>query len=326
MKKTRKRELFALIGIIILAVVLIFSATRLFKAFDSENTQNEVLPPERKTITRDGVDYFPRQDIEVFLLMGIDREGPVEDSGSYRNEGMADTVVLLIFDQTAEEIRVLSLNRDSMVEMPVLGIGGRRAGTDYAQLALAHTYGSGLEDSCENLRETVSDLLYGITIDHYISLNMDAIAIVNDAVGGVRVTVTDDFSEVSDLPMGEVLLKGQQAVDFVRLRKGVGDQLNLSRMERQSEYMEGFLAALQSKLDESSTFPLSVYEDVSPYMVTDCSGTVFSSVVERYADYELVEVASLQGENVRGEEYMEYHLDEEALDELIIRLLYAEKK
>ena len=41
------------------------------------------------------------------------------------------------------------------------------------QLALAHTYGSGEEDSCENTVLAVENLLYGVGIDHYVSLTMD---------------------------------------------------------------------------------------------------------------------------------------------------------
>ena len=322
MKKFRTRDALGLIAVLLLALAFLYSATQLLE----HNLRPETAPQQSvsKTVTVDGVGYFPRQDVDVFLLMGIDRTGPVTASNSYNNDGEADTVILLIFDKTAEEIAVLNINRDAMVEMPVLGVGGQQAGTAFGQLALAHTYGTGLEDSCENLRKTVSDLLGGIHIDQYVAVNMDAIALVNDAVGGVTVTVTDDFAGV--LPAGEVTLLGQQAVDFVRLRKDVGDQLNVSRMNRQSVYMEGFLSALQEKLSSDSTLPVKMYESVSPYMVTDCSSTVFSSVMERYSDYTLREIVTLEGENVRGEEFMEFYLDEDALQKDVLRLFYAPKK
>jgi len=184
-----------------------------------------------------------------------------------------------------------------------------------------------MEDSCENIRQTVSDLLWGINIDHYVSLNMDAVALANDAVGGVTVTVTDDFSAVDEsIPLGEVTLHGQQSINFVRLRRDVGDQLNVSRMERQEAYMNGFLTSLKAKLGQGESFSLSLYESILPYMVTDCSANTFSAVLDDYGDYSLSEIITPDGENVRGEEYMEFHLDEEALDSLILRLFYAPKK
>ena len=59
--------------------------------------------------------------------------------------------------------------------------------------------------------------------NYYISMNMDAIAILNDAVGGVTVNVTDDFSAVDpSITKGEVTLKGDQALTFIQTRKDVG--------------------------------------------------------------------------------------------------------
>ena len=263
----------------------------------------------------------------MILVMGIDEEGPVKDSGSYRNNGEADMVAAVIIDQADESYTVLALNRDMMLEMPALGVGGKQAGTFYGQLALSHTYGSGLADSAENTRNTVSDLLYGIKIDHYVAMNMDAIGILNDAVGGVTVTVRDDFSAVDEtLATGLVTLNREQALNYVRTRKDVGNQLNLSRMERHKEYLQGLSAALNSKLDDSDTFAAELYEQMSPYMVTDCSLNVVSGLMQRCADYSLKQIHSLEGENVLGDTYYEFYADEEAMDALILELFYAPKK
>ena len=180
------------------------------------------------------------------LLMGIDEEGPVKASDSHKNTGEADMVALVIFDETSQQIDILCLNRDTMVEMPVLGIGGKNAGTFYGQLALSHAYGTGLEDSCENTKKAVSDFLYGLDISHYVAMNLDAISMLNDAVGGVTVNVTDDFSDVDPtIKQGENTLMGQQAIHYVQVRKDVGDQKNVSRMQRQQDYMEGFLKSFR---------------------------------------------------------------------------------
>lgn len=323
-KNAKKIAYFCVI--LILVLVMIFSGLQILESTVFYNQYNTEETFVSKTITRGGVDYFPRQDVTVIMVLGIDQYGVVEDSGSYNNNGDADMVVLLIFDEKNETAAALCLNRDTMVEMPVLGIGGSRAGTAYQQLTLSHTYGSGMEDSCENTRTTVSNLLYGINIDYYLSMNMDAISILNDAVGGVTVNVADDFSAVDpSITKGEMTLLGQQAINFVRTRKGVSDQLNISRMERQREYIDGFLAAMRKKMELSDSFALSAYSDISPYIVTDISSNVFSTMLQRYSGYELTEIVSPEGENVRGEEYMEFYVDEEKLDDLIIRLFYAPK-
>lgn len=327
-RRRKKSSLSVLVVVLLLIIVLIGCGIRLLdSAVFSDNRENGLQEEsEKKTITVNGVDYYPRQDITVILAMGIDTEGEMADSGSYNNDGEADVVSLIIFDELEECCTVLNLNRDSMVDMPVLGVDGRKAGTAYQQLALSHTYGSGLEDSCENTKETVSKLLNNIYIDYYIAANMDAIAIANDAVGGVTVNVTDDFSGVTDtIPMGQVTLKGRQATSFVRMRKEVGDQLNISRMERQKEYISGFMQSLRAKRGEGDSFIYSMYADISPYIVTDLSANALSGMYSRYEGYQLKDIISPKGENVRGKQYMEFYLDREALDKLILDVFYREK-
>lgn len=311
--------------ILILVLVIIFCGLQILESTLFKPTAGTVAPPS-KTITRDGVEYFPRQDITVMLVMGIDEFGPMQSSGESYNPGAADMVTLLIFDEKNEQTRILCLNRDTMLNVSVLGINGRKAGSTFAQLAIAHTYGTGMEDSCENTRDTVSEFLYGITIDHYVSANMDAINLMNDAVDGVTVYVEDDFSAVDPtITKGEVTLRGQQAINFVRTRKNLGDQLNISRMERHKAYASGFMDAFREKMDDGEEFAISLYEQISPYIVTDCSMTVLTSMMERYADYEIVEIVSPEGKNIMGEKYFEFHVDEEKLDALILRLFYEVK-
>lgn len=324
-KQKQLRKVLFLCIILILLVVLIISGLRILEStvFLKWHVPEETV--KSKTVTVDGVGYFPRQDITVIMVLGIDEFGPVVASETYTNPGAADMVALLVFDNQKKTCDVLCLNRDTMVEMPVLGIGGKQAGTIYGQLALSHTYGSGLKDSCENTKKTISDFLGGITIDYYVAMNMDAIAIANDAVGGVTVNVTDDFSDVDpSITKGQITLKGDQAINFVRTRKGVGDQKNLSRIERQKEYMEGFLAAFRQKGDDE-VFVLDTYDAVSRYIVTDCSAKTITTLLSRYADYDLGELISPEGENVMGEQYYEFYADEEKLDALVLRLFYAPK-
>ena len=324
-KNERKRLiLFCVVTVLVLAAMI--GGLRILESavFHAGDLQ---IDAETKTITRYGREYFPRQDITVLLMMGIDNTGPVESSGTHLNEGRADALMLAVLDHEKEDWTLLCLNRDTMVRMPVLGINGKPAGTYYGQLALAHTYGDGLESSCENTRNTVSSLLYGITIDHYVAMNMDAIVIVNDAVGGVTVNVTDDFSRVDPtITQGEVTLMGSQAWNYIRARKSVGNQLNLARMERQEQYMENLLVKLREKADAEELFSLELYEQMAPYIVTDCSVTVASGLMQRCSEYELKEIISPEGRNVRGEEYYEFYIDENKLDDLILRLFYTKKK
>ncbi len=312
---------------LIFVIVVCYSGFRIVGILNSSNEVSDDTDIDSKTIVKDGKSYYPRQDITVFMLIGVDQEGPKKDSGSYNNNGQADLISLIVFDEVDKTYKIMLLNRDTMTDIPILGIGGKPAGTINAQLALAHNQGSGLEDSCENMKKAINLFLGNIPIDYYFSLNMDAIAILNDAVGGVKVNVKDDFSQVdASIQKGEVLLSGEQALSFVQTRKEVGDQLNVTRMERHKQYMSGFSDAFKTKLNSTQTFVFKTYESVADYIVSDCSVNTLSNMLNRYSEYSLKEIVSPEGNNTKGEKYMEFYADEEKLEDLILNIFYSEKK
>ena len=317
---------FILLGILLIGVV-IYSGFRFLEATVFLDDEKSPSKSPSKTIVVDGVKYFPKQDIETFLIIGVDEDGEMIRRETLENEGMADAIMLAVFNRTDETIDIISLNRDSMTDISVRGLDGRKVDSMNAQLALSYAYGDGMESSCENTIEAVSKMLYGIEIDHFMALNMDAIKVLNDAVDGVTVDVWDDFSAVDpSIYMGRVTLYGDQALTYIRARKDVGDQLNVNRMERQQEYMESFFYALKYAVEMDSEFAIKHYEDLTKYMVTDCSVTTMSSMLERYGAYELGEIVTPEGENVRGEKYMEFYVDEDSLEDLVLEHFFAEKK
>ena len=122
--------------------------------------------------------YARRNDLETVLLMGLDKYAETEES-NYLNNEQSDFLMLLVINKETGACTPIQLNRDTMTKIQILGVRGDVAGTFTGQLALAHTYGSGERDSCLNTAEAVSNLLYGVDIDHYISITMDGVAILN---------------------------------------------------------------------------------------------------------------------------------------------------
>ena len=319
-----KKIVVIVFGFIFLAVVILGGLHILESTVF--NNETEEVPEASKTVEKGENKYFPRQDITTVLFIGVDEDGPVKEKDPNSSTAYADVVVLVIFDEANKKVNAISLNRDSMVEMAVLGENGKRKGTFFGQLAFAHSFGNGLEESCENTVWTVSDLLNGIQIDYYISLNMGGISVINDAVGGVTVNVTDDFSEIgSSIPKGEYTLFGDEAETFVRARRGLGDSLNLSRMERQEEYLYGFINSVNKKMEESDTFVVELFEKSAEYMVTDCSLETLSFLVRKFEEYELCEIVSPKGENVLGKNFYEFYIDEEDLERITLEYLYVLK-
>ena len=149
------KDVLVLCVLLVLVLAILYSGLRILESTVLHKAEEPAVQTNTKTILRDGVEYFPRQDVTVMMVLGIDQYGPVESSNYYRNHGSADSVMLLVFDETNKDCTVLYLNRDTMLTMDVLGVRGEYAGTTYGQLALAHTYGTGLEDSCENVKNTL---------------------------------------------------------------------------------------------------------------------------------------------------------------------------
>ncbi len=275
-------------------------------------------------VSIDGVDYVFRDDIETLLIMGLDKTADNLSAESYNNNQQADFLMLLVIDKKNKSYTPLHINRDTMVEMPVLGVTGEEIGTREGQIALSHTYGSGGKDSCINTRKTVSSFLMDAPIDNYISLTMDAVKTVNDAVGGVEVTVLDDFTGIDDtLRKGEtVTLMGDTALTYVRTRYGMEDSSNEQRMQRQQQY----LAALKKRFDKHSAqegFTSDTLLKINDYMVSSCSITKLDGLMDTISEYNMNDVRVIEGEIEIGE-YKEFYADGVSLTQTVADL-FCEK-
>ena len=281
-------------------------------------------PVDGREITYyNGTAYAKKEDLETVLLLGVDKfEG--ETPEGYLNNQQADFLLLLVMDKQNETCTPIQLNRDTMTQIRILGVTGEPAGTTTGQLALAHTYGSGEEDSCENTALAVSNLLYGMEIDHYVSLTMDGVALLNDLVGGVTVEVLDDFSGIDDsLMQGEIVtLKGQQALTYVRSRGGMEDSSNLHRMERQRQYLAALQQQLKAAVRQEDGFTLDALLQLNEYMVSDCTVDQLSDLGDSLAAYQVSDILTTPGDAQEGEEFMEFTVDEAALQQLVMDVFY----
>ncbi len=287
----------------------------------SAEATSETAAQQRKHVTYNGVDYVQREGLQTWLLMGIDESGEAVGTESYIGGGQADLQMLLVIDHINKTWQILQLNRDSMVEVPVLGVTGKVIGTEFEQLTLAHSYGDGKKKSCQNTVTTVSNLFDGQKIDGYMALNMDAVAILNDMVGGVPVEITSDFSAVDpSLQEGTVVtLQGDQALTFVRTRKNVDDQTNLSRMARQRQY----LAALQKQMEkQDADFAVRAYDAVFDYMVTDMGSKTVTEIGQYMKKYTELDLLTIDGESKVEDGYIAYYLDEDSLQQTMLTLFY----
>lgn len=143
----------------------------------------------------------------TILLLGTD------DSTTARPR--ADAIMLIGFHPGRGEVGVLSIPRDTRVQVPGRGWDRVNAALAYGGPALA--------------KETVEAFL-GIKVDYYVQVDFQGFQTVVDRLGGVEMVIDfpmkyDDYAAGLhiDLPAGRHRLNGEQALHYVRYRGGLGD-------------------------------------------------------------------------------------------------------
>ncbi len=259
-----------------------------------------------------GAYYTPNPAVDAYLLLGIDSDASRPDATQ------SDFLALLVLNRETETYEVLHLNRDTMVDIAMINHYGETYGTVHAQLALAHNYGADDKARCRNTVRSVEKLLYGIQIDHFVSVTMEAVPILNDAAGGVTVTLSEDFTflDPTFTEGATVTLAGDQALSYVRARGGLEDSTNLARMERQKEYIGALAEALDGDRELSD-----VILQINDHMATNCTVDQLERLAERLQTYTYVGLTALPGEAVVNE-YVEYYPDEEVTKATVIRMFY----
>ena len=279
-------------------------------------------------LTYEGENYVVRDDVQTLLVIGIDTFSTDEDSlDSYNNDKCADFLALFVFDRAQKRYSVIHINRDTITEVNVLGVGGQKVGTVQEQIALSHTYGSGLEDSCRNTARAVSKIFGGMRIDRYVSLTMDAVAALNDAVGGVTLTVMDDMTEVDPALKKDatVTLKGDMALNYIRSRSALEDKTNASRMKRQQQYMNALADKFVAYSEANDSFSFSDLTDVAKCMVTDLSTNEIDRLIDEMPKLQKGSISALEGEFKVGK-YMEFYPYDKSVKEILVKLFYKIKK
>ncbi len=281
---------------------------------------------EPRIVEYKGKKYQYRTDLLTILLAGIDRtEQQAEEASGFRNGGQADFLSLLIIDPKKETVTPLQIDRDTMTEITVLGILGNVAGTRNAQICLSHGFGDGKMQSGQFTAEAVSKLLFGVNVDFFMTIQLEGIGQINDALGGVPVTIEDDFSAMDPtmVPGATLTLHGKQAEYFVRSRMNIGVGTNESRMVRQRQYLNNAGELLDLRMQENPNFVGKLFDSLGEYLVTDLSRGRMINEAYGSRNYRRNDIITPKGEHVEGEDgFVEFHVDQSALEELVLAIFF----
>ena len=218
-----------LVALCVLIVVLFIVYKTTVKPPELELTEKiEIIVQPEPTTKPDGsIDDTPaptvttieltrKKDFHTFLLLGTDD-----------GNGNADTIMVGAFDLKNNKISVISVPRDTLVDVS----------RKIKKINSAYGMG-GVDQMLDELKP-----ILGFRPDHYIMVDIQAFVEVVDELGGVNYYVPEDmFHEdgagfTIDLKEGQQLLNGHQALQLVRYRGYKNGSADLGRMQTQQKFI-----------------------------------------------------------------------------------------
>lgn len=188
-----------------------------------------------------GLGYHVGRPVNI-LVMGIDLSSGAKQDTPDIFSGNSDTMLLLRADPVADTVSLLSIPRDTQVDLPGVGTSKINA--------------ANVEGGATLAAQTVSATLNGVQIDRYVRISTEAFRELVDLLGGVEVYVPkrmqyeDKTQKLKiDLAPGLQTLSGAEAEQFARFRHD--DLGDIGRVQRQ----QALLKALRKKLTSPTVIP-----------------------------------------------------------------------
>ena len=333
-KKTKKVLLIILC--IFLALVLIVGAAfaGLYYSGQFADKNHDISIPAEQVedngdvVKNNGTTYVYDEDVTTILCIGVDKDEQTQiKTENFGTAGQADALFLLCIDTNEKKYTVLSINRDSMIDIDVYNTSGKFVGIKTMQACTSFAYGDGKEESCKNVQKTISRLLYNIPIDSYFSINKASIPLLNDIVYGVDVPVYDQNGNVT----GEIThLEGGEAYDYIHYRDISRLDSNVIRLERQKSYIKAFASKVIAQTKEDLSTPLQLFETIKIYSTTDLNASKITYLTTNaFSDRKDInlEFKSVPGTVVEGKSgYAEYNVDKDALMQVVLDIFYDKQE
>ncbi len=210
------------------------------------------------------------QPLNILLLGSDTREGAGNNIGG-ETPGLSDTTILLHISANRENAYGVSIPRDAMVNMPSCKREDRSMSAAGLQQFNA-AYAIGGPGCTAKTIEQITD----IRMDNYVVVDFNGFKNMVDALGGVEVCLPEEVNDTTghiNLPAGTYTVKGDRALDYVRVRYAISENGDIGRMKRQ----QTFLAAMSNKALSAGTLinPVRLYnflDAATESLTTDFEG------------------------------------------------------
>lgn len=337
-KQIAKRVIIVMAVIILLPTAVILGMWAIGKSslfggkMDMSNAVDGVKVQNKgDLVIYKGHKYQYNENITNILFMGVDKENldSKDTKLKMRGAGQSDTIFLAAMDTSSGKVTLINVPRDIMTYVRSYDKDGKYDGKKLRQICLAYAYGDGKKKSCENVAYAVSKVLYGVPIQSYMSIDLSAISVLNDAIGGVNVQVIGDLTSADpSLKEGaNVTLLGGQAETYVRSREFEPIDANLKRMQRQQQYITSYIQKALQEMKSDLTLPLDLLNLISDNSVTNLSASKITYLATKVSgnSFSSDNIYSIDCKIKEGETgYAEYYPDETKLFEMILKVFYKQ--
>lgn len=326
------------IAIVILVVLLIFvftaGGTLLYMGNKGKNALIIEKPetPYEEMIEYNGSTYVYDKNKVAFAFIGVDKQEIRERNDDYGTSGQADTDMIAVVDTSTGNISIITLPRDTMVDIDLYSKSGTFLRTEQKQLCLAYAYGDGMEKSCANVTSAMSRILMNIPIEKYFALDLKGIAPLNDAIGGVTLESLDDFPEKNIKKGDTITIKGNFAEAYVRSRDMDYIEASLNRTKRQNQYIKAYADKVKTAAIKDFSVITSLYNTANKYSqtnitlndVTYIASLILSKGVGSFTSYTIDGEMKASAQTVNGNGvYAEYYADENSVLDIVINCFYT---
>ena len=241
-----------------------------------EKGQNDLVveqanPKYEETVEYNGHTYIYDKNKVAFAFIGVDSEKVGKNDGLIGTSGQADTDMVAVVDTATGKVSIITVPRDTMVDIDLYSTDGKFLRTENMQVCLSYAYGDGAESSCKNTTTALSRILANVPIEKYFVLDLKGIAPLNDAIGGVTVESLYDFPDQNIKKGDKVTIMGDFAETYVRKRDTNTINASLNRTARQSQYIKAYAEQLRKAVTSDFSTVSNLYNTASKYSQTNIS-------------------------------------------------------
>lgn len=256
-KKSKKGLITLLIAALIFLGGIAFILWSMFGKVTEIETIDEAFPEEslRPEVVAPPENEDPPMNI---LLLGSDSRADTSSSLLSDLGSRADTIMVAHIPSDRDSVQIMSIMRDSWVEIPGHGNAKVNAAMAYGGVPLMVQTVEGLVDQ---------------RMDHVGVVDFNGFQNITDALGGVTVNNPREFTASPPInehfAAGEITLQGDDALAFVRERKSLSDG-DYSRVANQQLFMQAMAGQVLSRDTLTNPGKLSdLIGATTPYLALD---------------------------------------------------------